>query len=376
MTQNPLTVAERMTLLSYLAYAGCWSPSPARVEREVSKALETARGELGFSDVPWGPVAYRKRGIILTDSLMYLVREPSDGKELGMTLVIRGTNPGSVSSWIFQDLSVNGLVPWTRRSPSSPHRDAWISMAADTALEIHADLRWRGQTLLGWLLDGLRADKGKTLSLAVTGHSLGGLMAGVFALYLKEALEAEGLGSRVRFSIHALAGPTAGNGAFARALERSFPGSLTAYDNPLDIAPLTWVEANLDQRIPSLYLPSIRPNKLEAEAIAAFARGVQGLGYEKAGTVVEVPSAVVEVPFDDFLLEAVVQHVAAYSEAALHRTARDIPDTAAEIRRIVDKLLGVARFARFDKMRLAQLLHPFRPGALRQGLKRAAARIR
>lgn len=376
MKKDALEDPERMTLLSYLAYAGCWNPSPKRVAAEVAQALEATRGELGFTDVPWGPVAYRKRGILLTDSLMYLLREPSEGEEIRLTLVIRGTNPGSLSSWIFQDLSVNGLVPWTRKSPASPHRDAWISMATDTALEIHASLEWKGQTLLAWLLRLLRNEGNAPVRLSVTGHSLGGLMAGVFALYLKEALEAEKLGDRVRFTIHALAGPTAGNRAFAAALDQSFPDNLRSYENPLDIAPLTWAERNLSERIPSLYLPSIKPNKLEADTIAAFARGVQGLGYEKAGLVVEVPSAVVEVPFDDFLLEAVVQHVAAYPEAALHRRESEIPATAAAIRRIVDKLLGVARFAGFEKIRMAQLLHPFRSGTLRRGLKRAAARIR
>ena len=57
-----------------------------------------------------------------------------------------------------------------------------------------------------------------------------------------------------------------------------------------------------------------------------------------------MPSSIVEVPFNDYLLEAVAQHVASYAEEAL----RDAPESArATVRAIVKKLLGVAQFAKF-----------------------------
>lgn len=355
-TEGTMSVADsRMAILSYLAYAECWNPKPARVEAGVRSAVEAAAGDIGVRKIVWGPVAYRKKGLLLTDSLMYAVQDTAGEKEgeERYTLVIRGTNPGSVTSWIFQDLSVHGLVPWTRRSPKSVHRNAWISQATDNALEIHETIEYRGKTALQWLLSILETASGKTVELKITGHSLGGLMSTVFALYLRDELAAAGLSKRVKLSVCAFAGPTAGNKGFSDALLKEFGSDLSLFDNPLDLAPLAWEERNLASVMPALYEPVIKPNRLQRDALSAFAEAVRGLGYTKPhGRVKTVPSSVVEVPFNDFLLEAVVQHLAAYAEEAL-RGRREA--TVETVRNIVKKMLGVAQFAKFGKVRFGPL---------------------
>lgn len=331
--------AKRMAVLSFLSYAECWNLKPERVEEGVRKAVNTAGPALGVDEIVWGPTAYRKKGILLTDSLMYAVRD----KSAKYTLVIRGTNPGSITSWIFQDLSVNGLVPWTRRSPKTTHRNAWISMATDNALDIHETLADKGKTVLEWLLGLLKENSAERIELALTGHSLGGLMSTVFALYLRDELVSRKLDKRVAITICAFAGPTAGNQAFSDALEAEFGDALSLYDNPLDIAPLAWEEHNLASVMPVLYEPTIKPNKIQRDALSTFEEAVRGLGYTKpAKRIKQVPSSVIEVPFDDFLLEAVVQHVAAYAEEALKGAAKPVD---AEVRLIVKKLLGVAQLS-------------------------------
>lgn len=337
----------RLAILSYLSYAECWNPNREKVERGVREAVERCAADSGVGEIVWGPVAYRKKGLLLTDSLMFAAKIPGkdgDGTER-YALVFRGTNPGSVTSWIFQDLAVSGMIPWTRRSPNTTHRDAWISMAADNALDIHETLADGGKTAFQWLMGLLAADSRKRVALSLTGHSLGGLMSTAYALYLRDELAAAGLAKRVELSVCAFAGPTAGNAAFSDALEREFGNALALYDNPLDIAPLAWEERNLESVMPVLYEPTIRPNGLQKEALASFAAAVRGLGYAKpARRVRPVPSSIVEVPFNDYLLEAVAQHVASYAEEAL----RDAPESArATVRAIVKKLLGVAQFAKF-----------------------------
>ncbi len=356
----------RLGILSYIAYADCWIPKASRVEEGVRSALDLLARPVGVAETVWGPVAYRKKGILLTDSLMFVVKDSvTRGKGTdSYTLVIRGTNPGSLASWIFQDLAVSGLVPWRRRSPKSPLENAWISMATDNALEIHQSLEYRGKTVLDWLVSLLAGNKSAKIDLSITGHSLGGLMSTAFALFLREELAAAGLAHRVNFSICAFAGPTAGNGAFSAALEEAFGDGLTLYDNPLDLAPLAWDEKNLSGRMPTLYEPAIRPNGIERDGLAAFAQAVRGLGYAKpVRRVAAVPSSVVEVPFNDYLLEAIVQHVVPYAEEAL----REAPGHAVDVvREIVKKLLGVAQFAKFGRGRL------FSNGNRRRRLRRIA----
>ncbi len=339
----------RLAVLSYLSYAECWNPNREKVERGVRAAVERCAADSGVGEIVWGPVAYRKKGLLLTDSLMFAAKIPGRvGAETERyALVFRGTNPGSITSWIFQDLAVSGMVPWTRRSPKTKHRDAWISMAADTALDIHESLADGGKTAFHWLMGLLAADSRKRVALSLTGHSLGGLMSTAYGLYLRDELAAAGLEKRVEINVCAFAGPTAGNAAFSDALEKEFGNGLALYDNPLDIAPLAWEERNLESVIPVLYEPTIRPSKLYKEALSSFAAAVRGLGYDKpARRVRPVPSSIVEVPFNDYLLEAAVQHVASYAEEAL----RDAPESARDtVRAIVKKLLGVAQFAKFGK---------------------------
>ena len=92
--------------------------------------------------------------------------------------------------------------------------------------------------------------KNKT-TVDVIGHSLGGALASVVAPWLKAHLAGIKSGAKVRATT--LAGPTAGNAAFAAYLEEQFPGDqFRRVVNPIDVVPLAWsVESIL--KIPSLY---------------------------------------------------------------------------------------------------------------------------
>lgn len=88
------------------------------------------------------------------------------------------------------------------------------------------------------LLDFLR----KTLAssqaeLIVTGHSLGGALATMVALWLQDQLPKGGGPSNVRITPYTFAAPTAGNQAFANLYDAKFPNS-SRYVNSRDLVPM------------------------------------------------------------------------------------------------------------------------------------------
>lgn len=123
-------------------------------------------------------------------------------------------------------------------------QDFWAEPTSNHNLpgEVHSGFL---VALMG-LADGIRSaiealDPGKRLPIYITGHSKGGGMAPIAAMYFKNA-----------FGIHAaqtitFAGPRPGNADFCTAYNAAFPNDLR-YENYLDIVPLlpptpTFIEA-------------------------------------------------------------------------------------------------------------------------------------
>jgi pimeloyl-ACP methyl ester carboxylesterase len=73
--------------------------------------------------------------------------------------------------------------------------------------------------------------------LIVTGHSLGGALATMVALWLQDQLPKGGGPSNVRITPYTFAAPTAGNQAFANLYDAKFPNS-SRYVNSRDLVPM------------------------------------------------------------------------------------------------------------------------------------------
>jgi hypothetical protein len=318
----------RALLLAFLACGDFYQPDMKKLEESISKSLLSVSDELGIDSFTWGPVAHKSGIELFSDALVFVVKNKTKTTVPTYSLVIRGTNPFSVSSWIFQDLDTSGLVPWTRQSPHAKASDTWISCATDTSMELHTSLAWNGSTIIDWLINELSAAPDTGICLDVCGHSLGGLMSTTFALWLRDEIAARGLADKLDMHIYAFAGPTAGNAAFAAYSQQSFGNSYQCYRNKLDIATHVWTEYDMFTILPDIYAPTITLKPAERKILDSLCTKIRALGYTQLPTAADISSSICTSRlFDDYLLQAAYQHVVPYAAWAF----RQAPLKVAEI---------------------------------------------
>jgi triacylglycerol lipase len=165
---------------------------------------------------------------------------------------------GSFYNWFEQDFDVFTQVKWMY--PSSP-QNPQISQGSSYGLN---DLTNLVQTTPGGrttMLEYLLANVGRNQLLAVTGHSLGGNLATVFAPWLFYQYQEQQPQSVPVFAVYTFAAPTAGNTAFAEAYDAAFPNSWR-YHNVLDIIPMA--SASI-REMADLYKPSPQAREIYAK---------------------------------------------------------------------------------------------------------------
>lgn len=171
----------------------------------------------------WGPALSTS-----SSNQMYVVNNSQTGE---YAVAIRGTEP----SWtigglvqLYEDLDIDTPVAWPyTSSTSNPQIAQGTNVGLNDLLGMQYTNGGNSQTLLEYL-----TANASTATLYVTGHSLGGCLASVLALYLADEL------SGAMVVPYTFAAPTAGNQAFAD-LFSNFSQSYRYY-NTLDAIPLAW----------------------------------------------------------------------------------------------------------------------------------------
>lgn len=209
-----------MIKLSSLAYA------------DVSD-IESGVNLLGLSLV-WGPV-YKGNDWRFSDSLMYVVCNNSTNE---YTVVIRGTNPVSVFSWLTEDFDIATTKPFSDFVPTAP-ANALLSKATYNGLNDLLALSDSGASVVDFL---------KSVNprfLYVTGHSLGGTLVAPMFAYLNDQLYGGGFVHNM--ADWAFAGITPGNSIFADYYNSlGNPEFAWRIHNPLDIVPLLFPSGGVD----------------------------------------------------------------------------------------------------------------------------------
>lgn len=159
--------------------------------------------------------------IVATDGIMY-------------AMAIRGSliefSWSAFQNWIYQDLNIVSVRQWSFTRDSSKARigegswDGWQNLVKMTDKKT-------GTTLQAFLEQNIRQDT----PLLITGHSLGGNLATVYASWLSNYFTNE---KQPRDSINVItfAAPAAGNEAFANDFDKKFSRS-QRYENNNDIVP-------------------------------------------------------------------------------------------------------------------------------------------
>lgn len=235
----PAPLERRMAALAYVAYLDCHERHPTRLGRCLRRGLDRyAEGQR----IVWGPALHVPPPGLEPDAMMFVVETVGTPGEL--TVVVRGTNPLSLVTWLTQDASILAERHWLEVSPGSDAPlAAKVSHGACRTLELLTRLVSAESCLLEFL-EGEFADAGPDATVRFTGHSLGGLAAPTLALWVREQLAAT-----PAIEVYSFAGPTAGNARFVEFSARRLPsprGACTCYRNELDFASSAWEKAALD----------------------------------------------------------------------------------------------------------------------------------
>lgn len=135
------------------------------------------------------------------------------------------------ANWILEDLNVVAQVNWPYASTSKARISAGAYIAFSNILYMKDSL---GSDLS--INDYLLANVvGNGKQLIITGHSLGGNLANIFASYYVQTLTSNGQSSG-NVSLYTFAAPSAGNSDFANDLDAKLPAAWH-YQNANDIVP-------------------------------------------------------------------------------------------------------------------------------------------
>ncbi|HEX2079865.1 MAG TPA: hypothetical protein VHG08_19265 [Longimicrobium sp.] len=290
----------------------------ADLYRAIKDALAANRDQIGNWSVVWGPAVYQYNTTSLAINAMYVAKGEDPDNRDTYVVGIAGTNPSSLFDWIFEDGLVGKQIPWPYALASAP--DAKISLGTGIGLVILQNLApgsgipGTGTTLRQFLA-GIPGKPGK--SLVVAGHSLGGALSATVTLWLHDIRPLWDPFRQVTLSSIPTAGPTAGNGAFARYSDGAI--QVARFANAIDVVPHAWQASDLAQ-IPTLYVPFIQPDG----TINYLVHVAEGISARGDYTQIAGDSGV--FPFDvdrsiifphlqpvvNFLLQLAWQHTTAY----------------------------------------------------------------
>jgi hypothetical protein len=319
-----------MYLLAVAANAGAGCNDPATMERCVAREINSWLED--FSLVPrwqivWGPAVYvaniggHTKPEAYPTNVMFAVY---DAENSSYFVSVAGTN-GAAPYDLEEDFRVRVLRDWPYAAPGA--RAGKISEGSYLGLSILQQMTpgagaQQGETLDRYLGRALRDAHGP-VNIITGGHSLGGALSPLVALWLRDTQAQWDTRRVVRedgFYCRRSAGPTPGDKEFAAYYDRRLPGT-TSLVNNLDAVTKFWDK--LDE-IVGLYEPAgIQAPLLVKGLVSAFEHQTEGHDYTQpgygAGQYVTFPTSintalVTEDGTDcqNFMRQMGYQHVLAY----------------------------------------------------------------
>lgn len=276
-----LKVRQEMGALAFIAYLGeHLTGSDDEVEIKLAPCLEQELAKQPLTKdrwtLAWGPAVYKFAGADLDDNMLYVVKNAHDPSHL--VIATRGTNADAILDWLVEDFEVEGQVAW--KYGTAP-KGAKIARGTSDGLDILRTMVPAAGPVAGKTLSQFLAEYGKgqpALQIDVAGHSLGGALAPTLALWLADTRADWDPGQTARIAVHSLAGPTAGNAAFAAYSDSRIGTATDRMHNPLDIVPLAWNCFTMGT-IAGLYKPFAEPDLVLRAALDGARDLVRKKGY-------------------------------------------------------------------------------------------------
>lgn len=217
------------------------------------------QGCIGTWDLVWGPVVFSNNPNaekVVADNTMLLLYS----SDLNLfTVAIAGTNAVSMYGWFQEDFGVNSLVQWESIVNKDVNKFLFTpSIAAGTSLGLQNLLAMTSNnaTMLEALNTYIGTNSITGATVAVAGHSLGGALSPVMAMYMQDTLSTWNTvsGSITQIQAWPTAGPTPGNADFATYVQDNINSSFayTSKYNTIDVIPQAWMYSSFEN-IPSIY---------------------------------------------------------------------------------------------------------------------------
>jgi hypothetical protein len=339
------TADQVMFTLAYLAYDGESSTDPQVVMQELTTDLANVTPLQGQWQLMWGPTLFRLPLAELDDNMWYVVRNTGTGE---YAIGVRGTNFDAILDWIVEDFWITSEVPWPYRDieGAKPRISDGTAFAINKLLTVtpNAGIPGAGLTLPQFLT--MQAMP-RPITVAVTGHSLGGCLSSTLALALKDTVTHWSPKHTPNVRSWSFAGPTAGNTDFARYTDEQIGDALHRWVNILDVAPLAWNESTLDDAVTIYASHGLLPSWAELAALGLAKALAAGGDYRQPsqGTVTRSGDFNISPGYQSYAAQADWQHTQGY--AAILGLSNVLPrkTSAPTAERVVARLAAMRRRA-------------------------------
>jgi|GEM_PF-1224959 len=267
----------------------------------VTQTLKDAgvQGDIGKWDLLWGPIVFsndRTSKTVVADNTMMLVYNAEQNL---FVVAIAGTNAVSTYGFFQEDFGVNNLIDWNVVVPDADKKSGSIAAGTKQGLDIllgmtGPELMIEGTptgdmvTALSDYMAYLKKQNASftATNVAVTGHSLGGALAPVMALYLQDDTSWNKSGVATTISAWPTAGPTPGNKEFADYAGGRMKGNYNSFYNPIDVIPQAWAKESL-QNVPTLYKDGIPAPESSAPFYTPIGTLVAGASLDSINVLVD-----------------------------------------------------------------------------------------
>ena len=223
-----------MTLAQFGAISSTERPSGESVEQQEQRILNGINGQLANTALPTGG-EWQAVWIGLTQDRANLAYIAQNTSQNAFAVSLRGTQFNSLID-LSEDLNVGAVAEFTVATGAT--ESLLVSLGSMKAFtEVISATYVPNRTTLLQALIMLIENAPESPTLYITGHSLGGAMATMVALYLS----AQTWSNQPAFAVYTFAAPTAGLQAFASYFDLVFPDNSWRYYNVWDLVPNAWV---------------------------------------------------------------------------------------------------------------------------------------
>ena len=323
---------QRMLALSYISYLGFTlhrseRKNANRIKKEIQTTLSDPRWRPTYNryELVWGPAVFALPGAELDDSLVYIVQQKAANNQGDneYVVVVRGTNPISVTNWVIWDFQAKELKLW-------PGYKGDLSSAKEKDLPCISESSYFGLMVLTQIRPPIgvpgcnlslaeflaeQQQKHGSIKITTTGHSLGGALSPLVALYLHEGREML-FANKAEIETVTFAAPTPGNAVFADYFNQQLGEHTLRVANDLDIVTHAWVYKQMKQ-LSTIYLkhlPPLLPSLPLYLLMNNLTSRAKGKNYQHVGLNEAIFPGRFRMTAVPFLSQAIYQHVFSYPE--------------------------------------------------------------